>query len=190
MAGQGFLVLHKGLHMLGYPMQMHQDDGVPLLGVGLCPMRTLIIDVEQRRKPGTYEHLALLVRFLKSGDPFVFRVTADRKIFYAFPVGARNRLLGMYVQMRPEDDPLLHGLQRVMDTGGEVALLLPGTVRALDALATFPGGSIDDLPMGEMLETRVAFGLHGELSKVESHRLTPQEIGSLSPLPGLRVRAA
>ena len=119
MAGQGFLVLHKGLHMLGYPMQMHQDDGVPLLGVGLCPMRTLIIDVEQRRKPGTYEHLALLVRFLKSGDPFVFRVTADRKIFYAFPVGARNRLLGMYVQMRPEDDPLLHGLQRVMDTGGK-----------------------------------------------------------------------
>lgn len=136
------------------------------------------------------EHLAFLVRFLKTGDPFVFRVTEDRKIFYAFPVGARNRLLGMYVQMRPEDDPLLHGLQRVMDTGGEVALLLPGTVEALDALATFPGGTIADLPVGEMLETRVAFESQGTLTKVASRGLTHQEIASLSPLPGSQVRAA
>jgi len=136
------------------------------------------------------EHLAFLVRFLKTGEPFFFRVTEDRKIWYAFPVGARNRMLGMYVQMRPEDDHLLQGLQRVMDTGGEVVLLLPGTVSALDALATFRGGHIRDLPVEEMLETRIAFEPQGTLTKVASRRLTQQEIESIGVLPGSRVKAA
>ena len=135
------------------------------------------------------EHLAFLDRFLKSGEPFGLRVTEDRKIFYGFPIGARNRLVGMYVQMQPEDEPLLRGLERVVSTGGEVAFLLPGTVRALDAMTTFSGGSVDELPMEEMLEVRMATGLHGGLHKIESRGLTQQEIESLTPLPGLRAMA-
>lgn len=136
------------------------------------------------------EHLAFLARFLRMQDPFAIQVTSDRKIVYFFPIDARGKVLAMYVQMQPDDDRLLHGLDRVVRSGGEVAFLMPGTVRALDALAAFRGGVVSDLPLDDMLETRLAFGPNGALARVVPHRLTQQEIESLSVLPGSRVRAA
>jgi len=53
-----------------------------------------------------------------------------------------------------------------------------------------PGGSIADSPVGEMLETQVAFASPGELTKVGSRKLTREEIESLGVLPGSQVETA
>ncbi|WP_226833443.1 hypothetical protein, partial [Acidithiobacillus caldus] len=135
------------------------------------------------------EHLAFLARYMNIRDNIEIRVTPDRKILYIFPL-ERQRPLGMYVQMQPQDDHLIQGLSRVIHSGGAVAILIPKTVNALDCLDRFQGGMLSELPLSEMLETRLSFSGHGQRATTVPQRLTEQEIFSLGALPASRVTAA
>ncbi len=130
-----------------------------------------------------FEHLAFLSRFVQRQDGIEIKVTPDRRVYFLFSIDRRSKL-GMYVQMQPQDDPLIEGLERVIHRGGDVVILVPKTIDALETLDEFRGGLLNTLPLEEMLETRLSFSARGHTAgRVSTRRLTAEEIESVGPVP-------
>ncbi|MHB8252112.1 MAG: hypothetical protein ACYDEV_00070 [Acidiferrobacter sp.] len=134
------------------------------------------------------EHLAFLTLWT---DPHVrvdVRMMGNQRLFYEFDTGRGRPPLGMYVQMQPQDERFVEEFRRVRDCGGEVVIVVPKTLSALDGMVGFPGGTGVALPWAEMSERRLIPGRKGP--RADTRPLTPDEIALVKDVSRVSVSRA
>jgi len=134
------------------------------------------------------EHLAFLTLWT---DPHVrvdVRMMGNQRLFYEFDTGRGRPPLGMYVQMQPQDERFVEEFRRVRDCGGEVVIVVPKTLSALDGMVGFPGGTGVALPWAEMSERRLIPGRKGP--RAGTRPLTPDEIALVKDVSRVSVSHA